>query len=325
MLGLALDRLGGLFDPKFLVAYWSPVFLGTALAAAFYALANASLGDVSLLGQLDVVEQLLLGGAVIVGITVVAYLLSMVTAPIVRVYEGIWPSLLNALAVAKVADARKAHRRLREDMAALHGRELKIPRENGALFLKKYAQFSMRYPRDTLVVMPTRLGNTLVAAEEYPRLRYNMDAVFWWPRLYAVMPAEQQSLVAASVTPMIALLNLATVVFLVALGATVWLFAHPGWGWPWWGYVGLAPMIVAYLIYRIAVVQASSYTMVIRTMFDLHRFALLQQMHIPLPSPEVERQTWGDLLQWLYYGDPRVLPEGYAHAIAGSAYEEPKA
>jgi hypothetical protein len=170
------------------------------------------------------------------------------------------------------------------------------------------------YPRDPLLLRPTRLGNALVAAEEYPWLRYNMDSVFWWPRLFTVMPEEQQNLVDASVTPMITLLNLSTIVFLVTLGGTVWLFSRPGWGWPWWGFICLAPMVVlSYIVYRVATIQASNYTMVVRTMFDLYRFDLLKQMHIPLPPPDKERSVWGELMEWLHYSDPRALPERFTH------------
>jgi hypothetical protein len=163
------------------------------------------------------------------------------------------------------------------------------------------------------------LGNALVAAEEYPKSRYNIDAVFWWPRLFAVMPTEQQNLVDASVTPIIALLNLATIVLLVGLGEAAWLFVSPGWRWPSWGLVCLvAAVVLPYIIYRVAAVQASNYTMVVRTMFDLYRFDLLQKMHIPLPAPDKERQVWDRLMQWLYYSNPRALPEGFTHDDADS-------
>jgi len=70
-------------------------------------------------------------------------------------------------------------------------------------------------------MLPILAGDALTAAEEYPLLRYYMDAVFWWSRLFAVIPAEQQDLLDASLTLIIALLNLCTITFLVGLGGTV--------------------------------------------------------------------------------------------------------
>jgi hypothetical protein len=40
------------------------------------------------------------------------------------------------------------------------------------------------------------LGNVLRAAEDYPGddERYGMDAVFYWPRLYLILPSDARSL-----------------------------------------------------------------------------------------------------------------------------------
>src|SRR6266498_1987653 len=39
-------------------------------------------------------------------------------------------------------------------------------------------------------VLPTRLGNILRAAERYPISHYGMDAVYFWPRLFPLLPPE---------------------------------------------------------------------------------------------------------------------------------------
>src|SRR5260221_734683 len=127
MLGVSLERLGGLFDRQFLVAYWGPVFLGVALGTALFALAHGYHETFTLWLSLSGTEQVLLCGAAIIGITVVAYLFSILTAPIIRLYEGYWPSPLQCLANAMVADEKKAQAKLRDDMAALPCGSLAIP------------------------------------------------------------------------------------------------------------------------------------------------------------------------------------------------------
>jgi hypothetical protein len=37
------------------------------------------------------------------------------------------------------------------------------------------------------VLWPTRLGNLIAAYEQYPRLKYGMDSVFYWPRLWVAI------------------------------------------------------------------------------------------------------------------------------------------
>ena len=37
---------------------------------------------------------------------------------------------------------------------------------------------------------PTRLGNLIAAYEQYPRLKYGLDAVFYWPRLWVTISKD---------------------------------------------------------------------------------------------------------------------------------------
>lgn len=50
------------------------------------------------------------------------------------------------------------------------------------------------YPRERWLaaVLPTRLGNVLLAAERYPVERYGIDPVVFWPRLYPLLPEQFQ-------------------------------------------------------------------------------------------------------------------------------------
>jgi hypothetical protein len=62
-------------------------------------------------------------------------------------------------------------------------------------------------PVDPTDTAPTALGNVLAAAD-YPRHVYGMDAFYWWPRLLPLLPPEFQVLLQSMETPMRSLLNL---------------------------------------------------------------------------------------------------------------------
>jgi hypothetical protein len=52
------------------------------------------------------------------------------------------------------------------------------------------AQYKLDYPHDINMVLPTRFGNILRAAETYPGERFGLDAVLMWPRLIHVMDED---------------------------------------------------------------------------------------------------------------------------------------
>ncbi|MGB9940487.1 hypothetical protein [Methanosarcina sp.] len=50
------------------------------------------------------------------------------------------------------------------------------------------------YPIDRNNLLPTRLGNLLRAAEEYPTIRYGLETFTVWPRLWMVLPDSARNL-----------------------------------------------------------------------------------------------------------------------------------
>ncbi|MFK0259379.1 hypothetical protein [Streptomyces sp. NPDC090445] len=74
------------------------------------------------------------------------------------------------------------------------------------------------YPADRSLIMPTRLGNAVRAAEGYGAERYGMDTVLVWPRLYPLLPEAAVKAETDARTALDLLLN-------VCLSA--WLFGLP--------------------------------------------------------------------------------------------------
>jgi hypothetical protein len=278
MLGTFLEKLNGFFDRRFMIAYWSPIFIGLGLTAG---LLGGLVGPWAALGWwagLSGTEQILLGVGALLVITVLAYVLETLTIPVVRLYEGYWPKgALTNWACTK----QKARKAKSSDSASYHN-----------------------FPLDSDLVKPTRLGNVLIAAEEYPHQLYQLDAVLWWPRLAALLPETIRTQVDTALTPVLAMLNLSMMLTVLAFGGGTAVFLTNG---RWWllGAVFFGGLLLARVCYLAAVSQAVDYGESVRVAFDLYRHDLLKQMHIPLPDNLFEeRLLWELLNKWLYSYTP---------------------
>lgn len=284
MINTFIDRLSGLLDKRFLVAYWGPAFVGAVLAgglaAAFVGLAPLGLwwdGKTA-------TQRFMLGLAGLLLVTIVAYLLQALTLSLVRAYEGYWPRWLDWLET-RFIHVQKGRR------ARVHERK-----EQRAIYYD--------YPLDEGRVRATRLGNVMTAAEEYAYERFNADAVIWWPRLTAVLPEGYRTQVDNAFASVVSLLNLCTITAVWALvgGALVvgtderrWLFVL----------VYFGGLVAAWLFYRAAVSSAADYGDLIRSAFDLYRNDLLKQLQMPVPANlKDEKRLWTKLGQFHYYNTP---------------------
>jgi hypothetical protein len=225
-----------------------------------------------------------------------AYVLQALAIPLVRLYEGYdWPRGLNWLQRWAEEGQRRAKQAEKSNTQANEA-----SRQRTLFF---------GFPRDDRLVLATRLGNTLRAAEEYPYYLYQMDAIIWWPRLVTLLPDAFRAQVDGAFTPVVALLNLCTLFGLWALGGGAmialtdhrrWLFALVLGGGVWLGWV----------CYQAAITQAEDYGNLVRVAFDLHRHALLEKLHITRPDNlAAERILWYKLGQFHYhYSFPGEVP-----------------
>ena len=90
----------------------------------------------------------------------------------------------------------------------------------------------------------------------------------------------------------------------------------------WWVLVAAIPAAVARLAYVGAVHSAMSYGEAVTVAFDLHRFDLLTQLHLPLPADiEQERKIASQVSLMWRQGVPPTL--SYDHGQASEAGREP--
>ncbi len=294
MLSTFLDKASGLLDRRFLVAWWFPTLIAGAVALLLGVMPYGLAVAWQWWQQQDAPDQTgFLFGALIL-VTLVAYLLQAFTRPLVRLYEGYWFHWLRRWGRKRVENRWQRWRKERAEAA----------KNDPSRYAALQDCLHHEYPSQAERLLPTRLGNVLRASEYYPITAYGMDAVFWWPRLIPLLPDAVQKGIEDALTPLLALLNLATLIGLVAVGGAIYLWRNQVGGWQVPVAVLAVGLLLARLSYLGAVAQARGYGQQIRASIDLYRFDLLKVLHQPLPaSPQEERALWERLAAWLYNQD----------------------
>ncbi len=242
---------------------------------------------------MDSVQVWLIVGSLLM-VTLLAYILQSFTRLLVQFYEGYrLPRRLERWRVAKVAQRWEQLRQDRHEAAE---------RNDPGTYNHLHERLYYEYPDGAEWLMPTRLGNALRSAERFSSWAYGMDAPFWWPRLWPLLPEKMQEAISDALASMLALLNFATLMVYVAIDDMVYLATCRTPNNGLWAAGALAVgLLIAVVSYQGAVAQARGYGQQIRVAVDLHRFEVLETMHHALPkTPRKERALWVQLSQWLY-------------------------
>ena len=173
-----------------------------------------------------------------------------------------------------------------------------------------------RYPQDETALRPTRLGNMLATAAEYPWIVYAMDGLLWWPHLWPSLPSYVSDALDGAQARLLGLLNLSLVFAVLAFEAVVVLGVV---GQQWTAAIGVAIVggVLAWLGYQGAVNQTLEVTTQIRVAFNLYRHEILKQMGLDIPDTmAAERALWQTLTRELL-GQP--LPAGDRAETAAAA------
>ncbi|MFI1035196.1 hypothetical protein [Streptomyces sp. NPDC020951] len=234
-------------------------------------------------------RQALASGGALTGLFVFVLLAKAVLPTLVRSYEGFWLLRGPAVRLGQLGVSRQLKR--------WHRLQLTDPRDFG----RRYRCF----PPEPQDLLPTRLGNALRAAEFYASdsRRYGIDAVFFWPRLYPLLPDALRGALGAARASLeqflvISSLSAAFVPVTAVLAAVLDLPVAV------WLPVLTCTTLLSPLAYRAAVSAALSYSELVRSAFDTHRRALLAAMGLALPETlEAERTLWQALGQQLYRRD----------------------
>ncbi|GII58683.1 hypothetical protein Pth03_70720 [Planotetraspora thailandica] len=271
MLDQFTQQIAGSFPRRFLFNALLPTFVFVSLTTSLVAASLTTFVQLSTWwAGLDAITKIIVLLGYLATVWFLAAAVSSQWRGIVRLYEGYPLRRLSAhLGCENVPGVRWHAERMRDLLNDLDGSE---PDTVTAYY---------RYPNKEENVFPTRLGNVLQAAESYPRDRYGIDTIIFWPRLFALLPEQFQrdyeEYVANYEFPLVVSFqaSLATTISGVTLlltGQSPLLYILVVGG----GYIS------AYASYRFALSGAEELGEQQRTAFDLYRDRLLETW----PTPE---------------------------------------
>jgi hypothetical protein len=273
-----------------------------------------------------------LGIVVFIFTVIIGFTLTALNTFVLKMFEGyVIPLPVNFLyRKAKRIHQRKAQRLKwkrdwlkhqilkREESAPYPGQkdELRVLRRR---YYGVASRYNLNYPEDPGDVMPTRFGNTLKAAENYPRERYGFDGVIIWPRLFQVIPNEYKLNIDSVRNELSFLVNMSVLSiffsFLCILAVFYTMLKVKGAGSDPSFYfqflkdaipflfIAAISLAIARFFYEASIFSVGSYGLVVRSSFDLFRMDLLKKLHVPRPeNSNKEFYAWKELNELIVLG-----------------------
>lgn len=318
---LSENLLAALFAPAFI--FWAS---GLALALTCHELPGwartpvVDCGDWSWrrfgewFGGLSDLSQIMLLVGLLILVTASGAVLQVFALQVLRWLEGYWPSWLaparNWLVGRKVSQYRCDSKRWDQLAKKRLAGGIMNPEERYEFNVldRKLTSIPSEYVDrgDQLVlvpsesrIMPTQLGNLFRAVEFRPQLKYGLDAIVCWPRLWLVLPEDTKKEItqARSSLDTTATAFCWSVLFIV-WGIFTWLAVPIGIG-------------AAILAYHAILVAAGTYGALVEAGYDVHRLELYKVLRWPLPNdhnPLSEVEAGKRLTQYLLHTYRRKQP-----------------
>ena len=331
MFSTVLNGIAGYLDKRFILSIFLPSLVFWVLVGGLVAIARGPAEIIEVWGKQSAEVQVLLLILLIAWVTFFAYLLANYLTPLTRLYEGYWDWMPRHELFAEprrrhyqvqLADLQKTLEHLGEQSRELEHRLAglqQLPKPERAEANQKieaelamtesdrqsqYMEMYSYFPPHTRpqAVLPTRLGNIFKSAELYPYLRYRIDAVLIWPRLYVLLPqtfSEALANIKSSLDLMLIVSFLSC--WLASIGLACWVFLSLHWVLSLLTF--LAGLLVSWLAYKGAVRAAVAYGELIRAAFDLHRGAVIKALGLKTPTSLAEELIlWDNINSYLYRG-----------------------
>ncbi|MHA6760023.1 hypothetical protein [Streptacidiphilus sp. PAMC 29251] len=266
----------------------SALFIGCvlALARAGSFSGRSDWGQVPPRGLMVLAVDLL---GISAGAAVLGLLLYPFQVRAVRVLEGYWDRWSFT---AGLADVLAEHQRRR--WQALHRRSQEPSRRAAEMRVAADAYRRLAARPSVDVLLPTALGNALRAGELSAGERYGLGTLASWPRIFPQVSDPVAGALRSTRDALDTAVNLFWSLLAVGAVSTGALWDEPG---AWW--LPALALVLAAVAYQGAVIAAQAYSGLMRVVYDLHRFDLLDALHHRLPSKEEERSVFGQVSEQL--------------------------
>jgi hypothetical protein len=144
-------------------------------------------------------------------------------------------------------------------------------------------------------VAPTALGTLGYANAEYVKRNYGIDLAVVWPRLFPLIPTGLAGQIVEAEAAIEQLIAFSTTSVLFGLVASVLAASHRA-SVILCVLLPLGSYLLAFLVYRAVLSTAGQWSQLVRTAVDLHRFELLDALHLARPQTSAEDRTvWARL------------------------------
>jgi hypothetical protein len=301
-------------------------------------------------------NQLLQGGLITLVIAIViGFTLTSLNVYIYKFFEGY--VVLNRIPFLVSSKRKKARRKLarahllRKQIKLLEKRVDKIGKNNDydennrpkrvtklekrieelrAEFETVQEEYESTFPPKQNLILPTRFGNILRAAEAYPELRYKIAGVPLWTRIIKVVDKEYMAFIDATNDQCSFLLycSVLSVLFsIMCIVISIYQFFlkqqllmqkdH------WLYFIPLSPdpiiyeqrtiiylviagisFLLALFFYQASLWNVDQYGDMIRSTYDLYRFQLLKELRIQAPEDsDEEKMVWRSLCEFFAIGN----------------------
>lgn len=263
------------------------------------------------------------GPLVVIVTVIIGFTLSALNTLILKVFEGysipfaahIFYNLSKRKHLSQARKLLADRQTLKSEIRHLEKHTNPSPEQKATLedmrtrYYKLTADYGLHYPEDLNDILPTRFGNVLKAAENYPGERYGMDGVHFWPRLVHVIHPEYKATIDHTRNELSFLANMSILSFLfscmcvaavfVEMSSTQVVLNQPA------VFIQFLDQVQSYFIaaaiglmsfaffYNASIFAVGSFGFMIRSSYDLFRMELLRKLDLPRPSDSAkEFDTW---------------------------------